>query len=225
MNKKKILSVAIALVLVALIGVGTLAFLTAESSEVTNTFVPAGGGNIIKDGDVTNNFKLDESTLTYVAASVDGSGALVPASYTLGDPRQSTGSTYEGLMPGVTVPKDPQVNVIIENGIAAYLFVKVEDSSNGNLEFTVNATDWTALGTSYPGVYAYKTVIIGDGSTAVTSFILTGNEVTVADDAEPLTGSDPASFGNLVFSAYACQAEGFDSAAAAYAGCFGGSNP
>ena len=48
--KKKLLLAALALVLViAMTVAGTLAFLKEESASVTNTFIAAGGGQLIDD--------------------------------------------------------------------------------------------------------------------------------------------------------------------------------
>ena len=91
MSKKKILTVAIALTLVALIGLGSLAFFN-DSKSVTNkflTFKTSGPDEPpITPGDIFS-IKLEETGL-------DGS-------------KTTEGVTYEKVLPGSVLAKDPTV--------------------------------------------------------------------------------------------------------------------
>lgn len=89
MNKKKLLTIAIALALVATIGLGSLAFFNASQS-VTNTFYTAkvdGPGPV--DPDAIFSLKLTE--------------------HDLNGNETTEGVTYEKVLPGSVLAKDPTV--------------------------------------------------------------------------------------------------------------------
>lgn len=216
--KKKTLTIAIALVLVVALAVGaTYAYLTAKTAEVKNTFV---AGSAVADGDlelfehVAN--KNDDGTYTLGSEVLDGSEG-------------KTGNKYT-VMPGVNLPKDPTVNVKAANG-AYYLFVEVTKGTkvDGNtLSCTVDGTKWIKLNVDGKEVYAYTT----DGkapavlTAAVTnvpvlaSIDTKGNTIKVSGDNTKIGALTEANSA-LTFKAYACQAAGFDNAAAAFTACFG----
>ena len=97
-------TLAVAMVLVTLIGCaigGTLAWLTAETQQVVNTFTV---GNI--------KIELDET-------NTDGGE---------GAPERDTENSYK-MIPGWTITKDP-VATVLANSEDCYLFVKVIESTN-----------------------------------------------------------------------------------------------
>lgn len=207
--KKKTLTVAIALVLVVALAVGaTYAYLTASSGPVKNTFV---AGGAVKQGDL----ELFEHVAN---KNADGS-------YTLDPTKETNGNAYT-VMPGVNLPKDPTVKVTAAKG-PYYLFVKVTEGAHFNKNifgYSIDDAAWKQLkdadGKDVAGVYVYTTdktnaaILTG----AVTANVLKDNVVTVADaNSITLAGADCT----LTFQAYACQAAGFDNAAAAFTACFG----
>lgn len=173
----------------------TVAYLTASTNAVTNTFTV---------GSVA--ITLDEAKVTEYGV-VDGTS------------RVST-NTYK-LIPGHEYVKDPTVHVT-EGSEQCWLFVKVENGLAG-IEATANTTTgvkakiadqmksngWVELGSSYPNVYYFNSTIDAKDSqvdkVVFNNFTLAG-DATVADYANA----------KITIDAYAVQADGFDSAAAAW---------
>lgn len=204
--KKKTLTIAIALVLVVALAVGaTWAYLTAKTDPVVNTFT---AGGAVNQGDL----ELFEHVAT---KNNDGT-------YTLGE-TTVTSNTYV-VMPGVNLPKDPTVNVKAASG-AYYLFVEVTKGTKvdgDTLGYTVDGSKWIRLNIEGREVYAYTT----DGTNPAilnapvsNAHVLTGDTITVSGD-EAKIAALTADNANLTFKAYACQAAGFEDAAAAFKACF-----
>lgn len=258
MNKKKVFLAVLALILVCSLSVaGTLAFLTFEQNgenAVVNTFVAAGGGEIINPIDppeapdvdpdpddedeieLQDGFFLVEHKADYDKAS---------ASYTLLDNYVIT-NTYDKVVPGMTIDKDPMLTADINTDVDAYVFIKVIDSTKAekadtaNLSYYIDNTVWQAL----PGrsdVYVYTengTAIINGTDKTELDYVPLFKDLDDAEDktlyavkaADTLTDtvaddeSKPATLGiqlgELKFEAYACQAGGFSDAATAFATCF-----
>ncbi len=115
--KKKALIVVLSAILVVGVGVaGTLAWLTASTGTITNTF---------KTG------AIEGMTLTEV--KVDENGHKVPS-----EERVTTNQDFP-LYPGAILDKDPEV-VIGEGSVPCYVFVKVTN----NIPSTVATLNWDA---------------------------------------------------------------------------------
>ena len=196
--KKKIALLMAMVMLFAVTTAGTLAWLQDKTDPVVNTFTV---------GDI--NITLTE---TYNKDTDD----------------DGENDTWEGkIIPGTDLTKDPLVTV--ESGSeACWLFVKVEEENwptaveEGTTTRKVNyaiASGWTALN-DVPGVY-YREV---SASTSDQEFpVLLNNKVTVSNTltkAEANAITTP----KLTFTAYAVQAENFNTAAAAWTATFGASN-
>jgi len=111
MKKKSLITMFLSLALVAIIGTGaTLAYLSADSNEVKNTFTVGTGY------DDEESLYLDE--LDLVTAAIDD--------------RTMTGNDYTEILPGDTLSKDPTVHFTV--GPDSYIFVKV----TGMSEATIN---------------------------------------------------------------------------------------
>lgn len=222
-NMKKMMATGLAVGLVATISIaGTLAYLTAgedDSAKVTNTFISAGGlidpEPDTPDPRVPDNFDdgffLAESPVEYA----DGAYSLKTGE------KYTAANTYDKIVPGMTLPKDPIVKVDIVDGVRAYVFVKMDNTMNDALSGTVDTTNWTAVpGQSnlyyYSGAGAVNGVVTGNTGYDVAAKILVDDKITVSSDASSLSEQ----LGTLEFTAYACQAEGFDTPAAAYTACF-----
>ena len=112
MKKKSLITMLLSLALVAIIGTGaTLAYLSANSNKVINTFTVGSGY------DEDNSLYLDEVDLGPTAE--------------IGD-RTEKGNAYTDILPGDTVSKDPTVH--FTQGPDSYIFVKV----TGMNEATIN---------------------------------------------------------------------------------------
>lgn len=198
--KKKTLTIAIALVLVVALAVGATWALLTDSKEITNTF-SAG-----KVTDENTQFTLVESNVVK-----DSTGA-----YVKGEGTTNAGIQYKDVLPGAPIFKDPTVSV---KGLVAdaYLFVVVTDSTGAGLTATVDAANWTKLGEK--GNQTLYVVKANNGlvkaadvvENALTTTILAGNQVAVADD---YTGGEAAT--SITFTAYLIQAAGQDDAVDAW---------
>lgn len=208
----KVMTLVLAFVLVVGASVaGTLAWLTAQTPTVTNTFTSA---ELFSDN---GSFTLWE----HKAEDTDGDGV-----YTLDNSTEVTSNSYN-ILPGVNIPKDPTVDVVgLEEH--AYLYIKVTSTLPTGLTYTIDSANWTAL-SGYDGVYVYsgfnaENNIVKATNAAPKTFeatILTGNQIMVADNY-----SDTSDGITLSFDAYMVQATGNgDSAADAWANTYGKTTP
>ena len=201
--KKKILKVlalvACAVLLVVGSIAGTLAYMTSLTGTVTNTFTV---GNVA--------ITLDE-------LDVDEYGVAVPNA----DPARVMANAYK-LVPGHKYVKDPTIHVA-EGSEDCWLFVKVENGisaiEGGTTIAAQMATNgWTQLevdGVAVENVYYHAVV---DARTEA-------KDVKVFESFTLKTDANVASYvdneGNvsatIAVTAYAVQADGFNTAAAAWA--------
>ena len=125
--KKKTLTVAIALVLVVALAVGaTYAYLTAKTETVTNTFTV---GKTIDDPET--NFILkehkvayDANTATYKYVDAEGNVTTDSSKYV-----EVAGNEYNEVTPGMTVAKDPFVQIKKAASTSLLLCFSFSDSS------------------------------------------------------------------------------------------------
>ena len=188
---KKTLTMVLALVLVFALGVGgTLAWLSATTTPVVNTFTV---------GDI--NIDLNEHE-------------YVPSTKSLATDKEpvKTNENYK-FVPGDTLPKDPYVTVKAGSE-ACWLFVKLEKSEGFDtyLQYEM-ADDWIVL-PSNPSVY-YRKV---DAVSADTEFqVIKGNKVTVKSEVtNELMDAVESANPTLTISAYAIQQLKFDDVADAW---------
>ncbi|MBR6609061.1 MAG: hypothetical protein IKK99_02470 [Oscillospiraceae bacterium] len=154
--KKKIIALVMASVMLVVVTVGaTVAWLTAESEEVTNTFVVGNIKILLNEADVNRN----DADSEYNEFVYDNSLGM---DYEAADRVQE--NVYE-LTPGSTYFKDPKVTVLAGSE-RCYVFVKVTESNNPLVENTnQKIVDWTVNGnfwTLVPGtnnVYYYNSVV------------------------------------------------------------------
>lgn len=117
------------------------------------------------------------------------------------------------MVPGTTIAKDPKVTVEADSE-ACWLFVKVEKSANFDSFLTYAMADgWTKL---EDGVF-YRQVAASGTNQDFT--VLANNTVSVKPGVTKamMDGLTDETRPTLTFTAYACQADGFASAAAAWA--------
>lgn len=228
--KKKTLTIAIALVLVVALAVGaTYAYLTAQTKAVTNTFT---AGGAVADKDLT----LKEHVAT---PNTDGSYTLSDTNYV----KEGEGNSYV-VLPGVNLPKDPTVKVTAANG-PYYLFVEVTKGTGFDevtvgegdaaktgkpLDYTI-AANWDKLSLTGKDVtrevYVYYVTGTDSSKTYIQNAatndipVLLNDRVTVNANNDIIATLTAKSDANLTFQAYACQAAGFNTPAAAFTACFG----
>lgn len=200
MNAKKIVAALLAVVLLIGIGVGgTLAWLTATTGAVTNTFT-------VGDIDIElKEHKLNEAGTALLEGTTNETDSV---------------STYK-IVPGDTQPKDPFVR-FTKDSEPCWLFVKVVEANNmitdkdyKYVTYTVDSS-WTALD-GQAGVYYKKLDTL---TTKDTEFsILTGDKVSYSEDLTKtdLNAVTDTTKPQLIFTAYAVQLEAADDAAAAWA--------
>lgn len=184
-------------VCVASVG-GTIAWLTAKTAPVTNTFTAAG---------------IDIS--------------LVETKQSDGNELGTNGTWSAQLLPGKTYTKDPVVAVDgTKTDVDVYLFVKAEVSNNTlkvgetdvtkvNFTLTMDATNsgWTkGDGTNIPADVYYRVVKTTDPSKSWN--LITDDKVTVNSDLTK--DQTKTNLPVIKFTAYAIQQEGFTTAEAAW---------
>lgn len=187
--RKMLLSLSLVLVIsMAAVG-GTVAWLTATSSEVTNTFTV---------GDI--NIKLQEHDYDPDTNELDKDV----------DPVQEN-DDYK-IIPGMNLPKDPYVYV--EKGSeASWLFVKITKANWPATGLSYEIADgWTEL---EDGVYFRKVAATSETANSDDMYILKDDQVVVSNQ---LTKTDlknikDAGSPKLTFKAFAVQQEGFTSKA------------
>lgn len=98
---------------------------------------------------------------------------------------ETTGTEYQ-MIPGETITKDPTVTVSTDSE-DCWLFVKVEESEDFDdyMTYSVITGDngWTALGSSYPGVY-YRSVAATDTERSFNVIYYDANNSGQYDDGE-----------------------------------------
>lgn len=190
--KKKTVAFVLAMVLVFAVTVGvTVAYLTDKTDTIENTFTV---GKV--EIDLKETFNTD----------TDGNG--------------ENDAWKMQLIPGTSAKKDPTVTVKA-NSEKCYLFVKFEEKNSPTTYLTYTSTlteanGWTkGDGADIPENVWYRVV---DKAPTNTSFVLLQADdndkmVTVKDSVTNTNMADAAK-AELVYTAYACQYEGFENDAA-----------
>lgn len=226
-NKKMILmSLAMALILI-ISAMGTLAYMAKESNTVVNTFTAAGGGEVVDPTNPTPGPDLEEGVVIEAGFYLlESKAQYASANYTLGT-KQVLSNTYDKVVPAMAIPKDPKLTLNIAEGADVYVFVKVTDTTGGNLTYTVDSANWTQVSvaglTANEKVYCYKNSIqTGAAGVELNNVsILQGNQVTAAATLSDTDNTQEGlQLGEIKAEGYVCQAGGFDSAAAAFKACF-----
>lgn len=188
-TKTKALTMALcAMLLVAASVLTTVAFLTSHDS-------------------VKNTFTVGKVALTLDEAEVDEYGTVTP------DKNRVKANEYK-LIPGHEYTKDPTVH-FAAGSEASYLFVKVEngiqeiEAADKTVEKQILGNGWQAL-EGQSGVY-YKKVAANNGATAIDYKVF--EAFTLSDDA----AVEAFKNAEINITAYAVQADGFDTAALAWA--------
>ena len=183
-NKKALLTVLCALLLVVASVMGTMAYLTS-TDEVKNTFT-------VGKVEIT----LDETDVDEFGVAIEGADRV-------------DGNEYK-LMPGHEYIKDPIVHFAAKSE-ASYLFVKLVISEEvaglmeaDHIQDQITANGWTAL-PDVDGVY-YKEVAANETNAAIDYKVF--ESFTLLDDAD---ASDVTATDEITVTAYAIQKDGFES--------------
>lgn len=240
-NWKKMMAAGLAVGLVATISIaGTLAYLTAGedgTAKVTNTFVAAGSGQLIDPTDPDPIDPTDPDAPKTGFYLIEHKAELVNDAdaenlkYELGT-EVVTGNTYDRLLPGMVLEKDPKLTVNLQQGVDGYIFVKVKNSTS-DLTVNINTEIWKEVTGLEEGalatdgtetLYCYMgTAQKGRADKELDAVsILVDDQVSVAAELKGTTKdvSGNIDMGELEFTAYACQAEGFNTPAEAFNACF-----
>ena len=187
-KKKVILTVLCAVILVVGSVLGTMAYLTSQTATANNTFTV---GNV--------KITLDEALVNDDGTVVTGDNAA-----------RVTKNTYK-LMPGHTYVKDPTIHVA-SGSEDCWLFVKVDngissiEDNSSTIASQMAANGWTVIDNN-KNVYAYRsTVSAGNNISVFGEFKIDGNA-----DTSTYTSA------TIDITGYAVQADGFSTAAAAWA--------
>lgn len=182
--KKKLTTVLAIVLVVALSVAGTYAYLTAQTKTITNTFT-------------VGHVKIDLKETFNTDTNNDGEADVWQAQ----------------LIPGKEHTKDPVVTV--KGGSEkCYLFVKFEEKNSPATYLTYTSTltaenGWTKLDGESNVWYR----VVDKSATDTPYRLLAGDKVTIKDDVTNENMADAAK-AELVYTAYACQYEGFENDAA-----------
>ena len=187
--KKKFALMATSLVLVAALAVGgTLAYLTSQDT-------------------VTNTFTVGNVTITLDEADVNPDGSPIQ------NATRVDANEYK-LIPGHQYTKDPTIHVS-QGSEPCYLFVKVEngisdiEASESTIASQMSTNGWVAL-SDESNIYYYSGTVDAS-ATAVDTPVF--GEFTIKGDANVANYNTAT----VEITAYAVQADGFDTAAEAWA--------
>lgn len=190
--KKKLLALILSVAVVASIAAaGTLAYLTSTPDAVENTFT-------------IGNISIDLKEHEYK------DGALTAT--------EVNKNTYEKILPGQTLPKDPFVRMNV-NSEASYVYVAVENGLGQYGTLNIDQNAWAVVQSyrdftiySYIGKNATNQVVgaTGDNSVELEPVFTTvtiDKDITSADVMNSLNGA------KINVYAFAIQADGLDSSA------------
>lgn len=227
MNKKRFFLTVLALVLVCALSImGTVAYLTHTTDTVTNTFVAAGGGQLIDpeggddDPDTEGALKLQEHEAVKIMANeiwtgkYDLSETVIPYEDAQGN--NVTGNQYD-VMPGMVIPKDPFITITGKTEVPAYLYVEIANELDADVYAWSVTNNWEKLegvtGKNGGSVYVYTADAAADGinpvivTTNLSNLgILADNKITVADAEDLKLSEAEADPTSMVFYAYLAQA-------------------
>lgn len=207
--KKKIVALALVFCLALAVGVGgTLAYLTATTDTVTNTFTV---GKVSFD---TLNGGLDEAKVNEYGKPVKNTGTAEAPKYTecsLAEADRVTGNEYK-LVPGHTYTKDPTVHIGADSE-NAWLFVKISNYIK-DIEAATTIHDQMTSGDDAKwavvdetnGIYAYKTQVKANDDIKVFESFTLATDANVANYANA----------SITVKAGIVQAEGFGNYTAAW---------
>ena len=190
MKKRNVMTMALSLAMVGVIGVGsTLAYLTASDSKVTNTF----------------QFANDLEVSLTETVPTEGLGDASAVAQTNGK-----GVAYTNVVNGQTLPKEPKIE-LTEYTVDTYVFAKIDNNTNGAVTVgTINGA-WTDCGEDAEGNKIYgRLVDVSENSDDPATPLFSDVTITSAD-------VEDTDLGDIVIYVSAIQASGFNDMEAALA--------
>jgi len=218
---KKILTLALCAALLVCISVGaTVAYLTAKTGEVKNTFTV--GKVSLDNPDTDLDSGLTEAKTDKYGVPINANGEET----TIDKAPRVTSNEYK-LVPGHTYTKDPTVHVV-KDSEECYVFVKVENGiedleADTDGEYNciedqiINVYKWTKLGSETNVYYKLLTTDSADGLLEAQDLTVFG-EFKLKDDAavDKLTINEKGYYVkdneivDITIQAHAIQADGFE---------------
>lgn len=211
---RRVLMLVSCAVMIVCLSVGaTLAYLTAQTGPVNNTFTVGK----VSFGDKLGN-ALDEALVDQYGVPQkqtkddDGNVTKTEPVIAVKDATRVTENTYK-LVPGHNYTKDPTVHigadsedgwlfVRVQNGIA-----DIEATGDTTIAAQMTAKGWVSVNDdNYPDVYYYSTKVSANAD------IIVFESFTLKTDAD-VSGYDDKT---IVIQAYLVQADGFENALAAW---------
>lgn len=188
MKKRNVMTMALSLAMVGVIGVGsTLAYLTASDSKVTNTF----------------QFANDLEVSLTEAVPTEGLGDATAVSQSNGK-----GVAYTNVVNGQTLPKEPKIQ-LTSYTVDTYVFAKIENNTNGAVTVGTINSAWTPCGTIDGDAVYGRFVDVSETPDDLATPLF--SDVTITD--ETVAGS--TDLGEIVIYVSAIQASGFNDMEAA----------
>lgn len=209
-KKRTLMLLVLFLVLCLLCAATTLGLFSATTTQVRNTFVATPG--IVNE----EQFFLNESKAT-----------LQEGTYVLDESEKVTENTYDSLVTNMALPKDPKVTADVQDGVSAYIFVRVHDATKAglfntsNIKWAIDDSNWSLV-SGADNVYVYKDIVLGTEGVELNQVgILKDNLVTTAEEFQDAdSAQEGLDVGYLSFTAMAVQSQGFSSAYEAYNALF-----
>lgn len=189
MKKRNVMTMALSLAMVGVIGVGsTLAYLTASDSKVTNTF----------------QFANDLEVSLTEAVPTEGLGDASAVAQSNGK-----GVAYTNVVNGQTLPKEPKIE-LTEYTVDTYVFAKIDNNTNGAVTVgTINTAAWTSCGNDAEGNAIYgRLVDVSETPDDPATPLFSDVTITSAD-------VEDTDLGDIVIYVSAIQASGFNDMEAA----------
>lgn len=193
MKKRNVMTMALSLALVGVIGVGsTLAYLTATDDAVVNTFTFA--NNIVVTLDEDQPQTTGDETITS---------------------NSKGGFDYKNVVPGQTLNKAPEITV--KTSVDAYVFARITEGSNvevdaitqGWTQVTGSENTWYKAVTGQEGVQdlgtLFTTVTVADVNLSATSSSVVLDPIKIqvaAIQQEGFEGDVAAAMGKATFADY-----------------------
>lgn len=209
MKKRTLALLMVAIMLFGVAVGGTVAWLTTESSTVTNTFTVGDINIVLNEADV--NITDDDGNVTYeeFVRNNEAVGKLEDAD-------RVQANEYE-LIPGADYFKDPKVTVLIGSE-PCYVYVKVTETNNDDdtIIFTINTDNWKLV-SGYTDLYRYNTKLDAASEAKQTESVIKDSQISIREDLtkdvmHPTTGTYAKP--QLDFVAAAVQSENISQAVA-----------
>lgn len=196
MKKRNVMTMALSLAMVGVIGVGgTLAYLSATPDKKVNTFEFANGLEATLTEDASGNTNGDATST-------------------------SSGIAYTGLVPGVNIAKN--VEATFTSDIDAYFFIKIDKTTDKNTDLKITDLLLGAGWEKFDPVSGTTAAITDEDTYGeyVFEYDGTGEDVTTSADLFDTVYVDSSvtsgTLNDIIISVKAVQKDGFESMKAAY---------